>query len=114
MRSLPLILVLALAGCAPSVGTTRFDPTPRAPLGEAEVRFTDVRPDGCTSIARLRVETGSDGRMQRALARKAASLGADTVVLEDEDPALSMLIVAGVVGVPVNATRFTATALSCP
>lgn len=108
---LPLVF---LAACAPSVQMTRFDPTPRPPVNEAEVRYTDSRPDGCVSIARLRVETGSDAQMQRALTKRAAALGANTVLLEDEDPALSMVVLAGVVGIPVNATRFMAAALSCP
>ena len=106
---LPLVL---LAACAPSMQMTRFDPTPRPPVSESEVRYTDRRPDGCESIARLRVETGSDERMQRALTKRAAAPRANTVLLEDEDPALSMVVVAGVVGAAVNATRFTAAALS--
>src|SRR5688500_5280399 len=109
-----LLPLLLLAGCAPSVGMTRLDPMPRPPVGETEVRFTDERPAGCTSVARLRVETDSDRRMQRALSRAAASLGANMVLLQDEDPALAMVIVAGIAGIPVNTTRFTAVALSCP
>ena len=58
----------------PSVGVITLDPSPRPELTEAEVRFTDERPEGCVSIARLRVETESDVRMQRALARRAAGL----------------------------------------
>ena len=114
MRPLSVLLLLALAGCMPSVGVTSFDPSPRPELAETEVRFTDERPEGCVPVARLRVETESSGRLQRALARRAASLGANTVILVDEDPALSMVIIAGIVGIPVNTTRVVATALSCP
>ena len=93
---------------------TRFDPTPRPPVLEAEVRFTDERPGGCAAVARLRVETDSDRRMRSALSRRAAELGANTVVVQDEDPAVAMVIVAGIAGIPVNTTRFTAQAMSCP
>ena len=110
-KLLPLLL---LAGCAPGVDMTRFDPTPRPPVAETAVRFTDERPAGCTSVARLRVETDSDRRMRSALAKRAALIGANTVLLQDEDPALAMVIMAGIAGIPVNTTRFTAVALSCP